>query len=411
VQESDDTAHEVGAGPLSGDSGPAKGSEVGGYVIDGELGRGGMGVVYSATHPVIGKRVAIKVLKPSLSENPASVERFVQEARSVNAIGHPNIVDIFGLGRLPDGRSYLVMDLLEGESLRVRLRRGPLHVREATQVIDDMADALTAAHTKGFIHRDLKPDNVFLVAQPGRVDVKLLDFGLAKLMPTAGSRVYRTATGAQLGTPDYMSPEQVRGASEVDARADIYSLGIVAIEILTGKRPRKFSDGTFDGGTTRDLLATVQAPEELVQLISAMVAPEPDDRPTLAAVRTLLKRVRPSLVSMSVVGLPVELPATQTDPTLAALTATKVGARPVVPTPAGGAPVAQPAPVAPALRMSGTHPSTTVGVPPPPARQSRPHPSAAPPVERSGRESRTWLAIALVVLVACAIALVVVLSS
>src|SRR5439155_22687699 len=112
--------------------------EVGGYVIDGELGRGGMGVVSSPTHPVIGKRAAIKVLKPSLSNNPATVERFIQEARSVNQIGHPNIVDIFAFDQLPDGRSYLVMDLLEGESLRKRVKRGPLPVREAASIVDEI---------------------------------------------------------------------------------------------------------------------------------------------------------------------------------------------------------------------------------------------------------------------------------
>src|SRR5512141_1140362 len=124
------------------------GTDVGGYVIDGELGRGGMGVVYSARHPVIGKRAAIKVLKPSLSNNPATIERFIQEARSVNAIGHPNIVDIFDFDMLPDGRRYLVMDLLEGESLRKRIKRGPLPPSEAAMVIDEIASALDAAHSK-----------------------------------------------------------------------------------------------------------------------------------------------------------------------------------------------------------------------------------------------------------------------
>src|SRR5690242_16899486 len=142
-----------------------------------------MGTVYSATHPVIGKRAAIKVLRAELSTNPAAVERFVMEARAVNQIGHPNIVDIFAFGVLPDGRSYYVMDLLLGESLRAKLKRlGPLHVSEAASVIDEIASALLAAHDKGIIHRDLKPDNVFLASLQGRwPEVKLLDWGLLKL--------------------------------------------------------------------------------------------------------------------------------------------------------------------------------------------------------------------------------------
>ena len=286
----------------------ALGTNIAGYVIDGELGRGGMGVVYAATHPVIGKRAAIKILKPSLSRNPATVERFIQEARSVNQIGHPNIVDIFDFDRLRDGRYFLIMDLLEGESLRKRVKGGPLHVREAAAVIDEIASALVAAHDKGFIHRDLKPDNVFLVAHPGRFDVRLLDFGLAKLMPSAAmasDRTFRTATGAQLGTPDYMSPEQLRGDPDIDARTDIYALGVMAFEIITGTRPRRFGDGTFElRGTPAEVLAAVPfVPAELAQLVETMLANEPEQRPSLVAIRAVIKRVRPSLPSMSVVGL------------------------------------------------------------------------------------------------------------
>src|SRR5438105_4554893 len=133
----------------------APGTDIGGYTVDGELGRGGMGVVYSATHPLIGKRAAIKVLAPELSKDPIAVDRFILEARAVNQIGHPNIVDIFAFGTLPDGRSYYVMDLLTGESLRKRLKRGPMHISEAVSVIDEVSSALIAAHDKGIVHRDL----------------------------------------------------------------------------------------------------------------------------------------------------------------------------------------------------------------------------------------------------------------
>ena len=160
------------------------GTVIGEYVVDGELGHGGMGVVYGATHPIIGKRAAIKVLKSR--SNPAAVERFIREARAVNEIGHPNIVDIFDFAQLADGRRYLVMDLLVGESLRARVERCPLPVAEACAVLDEIASALAAAHGKGFAHRDLKPDNVFLSDQAGRLDVKLLDFGLAKLLRPPG---------------------------------------------------------------------------------------------------------------------------------------------------------------------------------------------------------------------------------
>jgi serine/threonine-protein kinase len=412
VEEEPDTAQDA-VWPHADDAELTRGMDVGGYQVDGELGRGGMGIVYSATHPVIGKRVAIKVLKRSLSQNPASVERFLQEARAVNQIGHPNIIDIFAIGKLADGRSYLVMDLLDGEPLRARLKRGPLHVREAAQVIDEIASALAAAHAKGFIHRDLKPDNVFLVAHPGRVDIKLLDFGLAKLLPSAGQRAFRTATGAQLGTPDYMSPEQLRG-SDVDGRADVYSLGVMAIEILTARRPRRYSDGSFDGGTPAQLLAGVTVPGPLVELIAAMVQPSPDGRPTVAAVRTVIKRVRPSLPSMSVVGLEVNVPAApaaQAEPSLAALTATKVGARPVLPTPQAGTPNLQTA--SPALQgVPAAHMATKLGVPPPPTKVSGSLPimraSATQPVPVP---SRLWLIVSIVLVVATAIALVVVLAT
>ncbi len=287
------------------------GTDVGGYLIEGELGRGGMGVVYAATHPVIGKRAAIKVLRSEVSRSAVTVERFIQEARAVNQIGHRNIVDIFAFGTLPDGRAYHVMDLLVGEPLRKRVKRGPLHPSEAASVLDEIASALIAAHDKGFIHRDLKPDNIFLVAQDGRwPEVKLLDFGLAKLMPEGGVAKFQTKAGVMLGTPEYMSPEQARGDA-IDYRADIYALGILTFEILTGRRPF-----TTAGGAFAMLQAQIEEeppnigelvpglPDELVQLVDAMLAKDREARPRLAAVRTVLKRLRSTqLPSMSVAGL------------------------------------------------------------------------------------------------------------
>jgi serine/threonine-protein kinase len=438
------------------------GTDVGGYVIECELGRGGMGVVFAATHPVIGKRAAIKVLKPSLSNNPATVERFKQEARSVNQIGHPNIVDIFAFGALPDGRSYLVMDLLEGESLRKRVKRGPLSLFEAVLVLDEVASALAAAHGKGIIHRDLKPDNVFVVAHPSRTDVKLLDFGLAKLgasASTTAARAYRTATGAQLGTPDYMSPEQVRGAGGVDHRTDIYALGVVAYEVLTGKRPGRHGDVRFarDGvSISRALHMIASVPSELAELVETMLAADAERRPSLATVRATLARVRPSLDPMRTSGLaPAHAAVTQRS--IGAL----VGARPVLPTPPSGAltvverrapsqppPVGvqqaqvsaferRPSPVsvgqafdgahasfdapptssssspryppgAAGLQSRGIHASTKLGVAPAPARPGGPHPLDA---GRPRSESRLWLVLGLVLVIAAAVALVVVLAT
>jgi serine/threonine protein kinase len=312
----------------------APGTDVGGYLVDGELGSGGMGVVYSATHPVIGKRAAIKVLKPELSRNPAAVERFIMEARAVNQIGHPNIVDIFAFGTMSDGRSYYVMDYLQGETLRKRVKRGPLHISEASSVIDEVCSALMAAHDKGIIHRDLKPDNVFMVSVPGRwPEVRILDWGLLKLSSTqsaVSSGKYRTLAGSVMGTPVYMSPEQARASDTVDFRCDIYSLGVMSFELLSGVVP-------FKKGSSIDTLLAHQddpvpslaakcpaLPEEVVQLIEAMLAKDPKDRPTLAAIRAVLKRLKGTKIpTMTAAGLamppgpgtPFTEPSTNSHPT------------------------------------------------------------------------------------------------
>ena len=226
----------------------APGQEVGEYRIESVLGRGGFGTVYAAIQPVIGKRVAIKVLARKYAADQDVVSRFAAEARAVNQIRHRNIIDIFSFGQLPDGRHYYVMEHLEGEPLDSYIRaHGAMALDDALPILRSIARALDAAHAKGIAHRDLKPENIFLANDPdGGVFPKLLDFGIAKLMAPEDSVMHRTGTGVPIGTPYYMSPEQCRGR-DVDRRTDIYSFGIVVYRLLTGAFP-------FEGDDYLDLM-------------------------------------------------------------------------------------------------------------------------------------------------------------
>jgi serine/threonine protein kinase len=269
-----------------------QGSPVGEYEIQAQIGEGAMGTVYSAIHPLIGKKVAIKVLKAELCANQATIDRFVQEAKAANQIGHPNIVDVFLLGELPDGRAYMVMEWLRGQDLKTRLARGPMTVTDACDILDSIARALEAAHAKQIVHRDLKPDNVFLHRiEDGPLMVKLLDFGIAKLVRvTPGTE--KTQTGNMLGTPRYISPEQARGI-QVDHRSDIYSLGVMAYEMLAGRPP-------FQGETAMDLVVMhlsevppplgqfARVPKSLEQCVMAMLEKDPNLRPSLEEIRGIL---------------------------------------------------------------------------------------------------------------------------
>jgi serine/threonine-protein kinase len=216
------------------------GTSIGNYKIVAKLGEGGMGTVYLGEHPLIGKRVAIKVLLEELASNQDVVSRFFTEARAVTEIGHPNIVDVVDFGRLPIGGRdvvYFIMEFLEGESLHQRLRRAGLTFSETVHVMDQCCAALAASHKKGIVHRDLKPENIYLC--PRGADplfVKILDFGIAKLTGDAGSSS-KTRTGTVIGTPTYMSPEQCEGKGRIDHRSDIYSLGVLMYELLTGRVP------------------------------------------------------------------------------------------------------------------------------------------------------------------------------
>jgi putative nucleotidyltransferase with HDIG domain len=212
---------------------------IGNYRIVTELGGGAMGQVYFAEHALMGRRAAIKVIRDELSTQQDSVQRFINEARLVNRIGHPNIVEITDFGQI-DSRYYIMMELLEGETLEDHLERtGTFDETEAIKIALQVADALRAAHDVGVVHRDLKPENVYLTHKHGHeeVVVKVLDFGIAKLMNSPGRESSATSPGAVLGTPQYMSPEQCQGDEFLDHRSDVYALGVVLYRMLTGTVP------------------------------------------------------------------------------------------------------------------------------------------------------------------------------
>jgi serine/threonine-protein kinase len=275
------------------------GQRVGEYLVEEKIGAGGFGTVFRAVHPVIGKLVAIKVLKRQYSAQPEMVSRFVAEARAVNQIRHRNIIDIFGFGQLDDGRHYYVMEFLEGQPLDEYLAGGPrLGLSETIAILRPVARALDAAHGKGIAHRDLKPENIFLARDPdGGAFPKLLDFGIAKLLQADSGAMHKTRTGAPIGTPYYMSPEQCRG-KDVDHRTDIYAFGIVAYRMLAGQLP-------FDGEDYMAILMqqmgdppppvraiAPELPAEVDGLLSWLLAKDPSARPpSLAAAMKALETI------------------------------------------------------------------------------------------------------------------------
>src|SRR5215813_2836522 len=233
------------------------GSRLGPYEILSPLGAGGMGEVYRAKDPRLGREVAIKVLPSSISTDSDRLKRFEQEARAAGVLNHPNITAVHDFGE-HGGAPYIVTELLEGETLRSRMSTGPIPVRKALDWAVQLAKGLAAAHEKGIVHRDLKPENVFLT-KDGRV--KILDFGLAKLKPEGpekGQTDMRTVSGATepgvvLGTMGYMSPEQVRGKA-ADKRSDLFSFGTILYEMLSGHR-------AFRGDTAADTITAILTKE------------------------------------------------------------------------------------------------------------------------------------------------------
>jgi serine/threonine-protein kinase len=265
----------------------------GSYVIEGEIGRGGMGVVYSARDLKLKRRVAIKLLPPELAFRREIKRRFIREAQMAARLSHPHIVPIHAVGD-ENELVYFVMGYVDGESLAQRLRRrGRLPVEESRRIMKETADALGLAHATGIVHRDVKPDNILLEGTRRRVMVT--DFGIAKALSEAGAGTL-TGTGVALGTPTYMSPEQAAGESDIDARSDLYSLGVVAFEMLSGKPP--FKAPTVPGVLMKQITELPpdlirlrsEVPEEFAATVMRCLEKDPETRwPTADSLRRALE--------------------------------------------------------------------------------------------------------------------------
>ncbi len=273
------------------------------YRILRKIGEGGMGIVYEAEHILIEKRVGLKVLREDFSSRQDVVERFRQEAKSASKIGHEHIIDISDFGETPQGASFFVMELLRGRDLAEELEQvGALSARRTVSLMLQCARALEAAHAKGIVHRDMKPENIFLVERGGDDFVKIVDFGIAKMseIETAGQPGRKlTKTGMIFGTPEYMSPEQAAG-KKLDHRVDIYAMGIILYELLTGRVP--FMGDTFMGILTKHIFEVapplsvmnpnVRVEPELEQLVFKALAKNPDERfQSMAELSAELSRV------------------------------------------------------------------------------------------------------------------------
>lgn len=259
--------------------GPAPGDIVGQYKVLEFLGEGGMGTVFSVEHIALGRQYALKVLRTRVIERDATAaQRFLREARTAARVRHPNIVDVFDFGHLPDGRPYFVMELLEGESLADRVARGPLPPQEVVQIARQLGEALAAAHDRGVIHADVTPSNALVVKteDPNVIHVKLVDFGLAEL---AGEGMRDENPEFVLGTPAYISPEQLRGLAATD-RSDQYGLGAVLYEMICGHPPYEHED------LRKLCMMHIQAPIPLVESPHGPMPPKLADLVTTCLQKT-----------------------------------------------------------------------------------------------------------------------------
>ncbi|HUS33634.1 MAG TPA: serine/threonine-protein kinase [Kofleriaceae bacterium] len=258
------------------------------YRVVRKLGQGGMGAVFLGEHTLIGRRAAIKVLHRERSTQRESVERFFTEARATSAMEDPGIVQVYDFGVTTDGTAYLIMEFLDGEPLSARLRnRGALHPSDAVRITRQIAGSLAAAHAMGIVHRDLKPENLFMVRDKealGGERPKILDFGIAKLGDEELTQRFQTRTGAVMGTPAYMSPEQCNDSGRIDHRTDVYSLGCVMFHLLTGRPPFDLEGvGAIIAAHLREPApvpsrVAPRVPELLDPIVARCLAKNPDDR-------------------------------------------------------------------------------------------------------------------------------------
>ena len=271
-----------------------EGAVVGGkYRLVRKVGQGGMGAVYEAVHLRFNERRALKVMSPEVANSPEFVKRFEREAVLTRRLQHPNAVRVDDIDQAEDGRPYIVMEFVEGRSLKQLIRQaGPLPVERVSAIVKQVAAALEAAHQLGMVHRDIKPDNIVLISTPGGDQAKVLDFGIAKLKESKLGETNLTATGVVMGTPQYMSPEQALGkrGDELDGRSDLYSLGVVMYQMLTGALP-------FNADTTLGLLHAhafepprpvaevrpdLHLPAAIGELVMRCLAKRCEDRPASA---------------------------------------------------------------------------------------------------------------------------------
>jgi serine/threonine-protein kinase len=335
---------------------PLIGKELGNYAIKSLIGEGGMGVVFAGEHRFLGTKCAIKVLHGSYANNPQVTQRFFQEARTTLEIDHPNIVRIFDLGQSNDGALYLVMELLQGRSLGQAIAEGGFGEGAVARIGSLVAEGLAAAHAKGIVHRDLKPDNIFLTGD----QVKVLDFGIAKVMQSSSS----TKTGSLLGTPQYMAPEQAKGSKHVGPHTDVYALGAILFEMLTGQPP-------FVGEDLPELLAKqlfepppsprtlVACSTEMENIILSCLEKDPAARPAS------MLELRDRLKTRIGVAPPSRTMAAKIAPTITPMQGQSISAPIAVKSPSGSSPALKtPTPPAGTVLRTSTGPQMKTPTPP-----------------------------------------------